>query len=385
MNTRTGLDVLLNEPNILRGQRVGLLTNATGVTRDLRPNIDAIRAAGINLVALFSPEHGLLGAANAGEHVASSIDPHTGLPIHSLYGATRKPTPEMLHGIDTLLYDLQDVGVRFYTYTATLALALEACAENKIPLVVLDRPNAINGITIEGPVLDPALQSFVGHGPLPMRFAMTLGELAKFYNAELHISAELRVIELQNWRRAMWFDETGLPWVLTSPNIPTLTTAIVYPGLCLVEGTNLSLGRGTTLPFEIVGAPWLDAYALADAMNTLNIAGARFRPISFIPSANKFANETCFGVQVHVIDRNVLRPVTLALQLLQTIYQMHPTKFEWNVAGFDRLIGDASVREKIERGVAIDSIIAEWTPGQNEFLRAREKYLLYDPAAQAAH
>ena len=346
-------------------QRVGLVTNSTGVTRDLRSNVDALREADVNLVALFSPEHGLLGAAREGEQVASSMDARTGLPVHSLYGNIRKPTRDMLAGLDVLLFDLQDVGVRFYTYTATLALTLEACAENHVPLIVLDRPNPINGITIEGPVLDPKLQSFVGHGPLPMRYAMTLGELGQFYNAELSMGAELRVIGLRGWRRAMWHDETHLPWVLPSPNMPTLSAATVYPGMCLIEGTNLSIGRGTTLPFEIVGAPWIDAHALGEAMNTLKLAGVRFRPLSFVPSANKFANENCFGVQAHVIDRNNFRPVLMTLHLIQTIRQMYSNKFEWNVAGFNRLIGDASAREKIDQGIAPASIVAAWTSRAN--------------------
>jgi len=374
----TGLDILLADPRAVSGKRVGLITNASGVTRDLRQNIDALRDAGIHLIALFSPEHGLLGAAKDGAHVSSGRDARTGLPIHSLYGDTRKPTAEMLNGIDVLLFDIQDVGVRFYTYTATLALALEACAENKIPLVVLDRPDAINGVTVEGPVLDPGLQTFVGHGPLPIRFAMTLGELAQFYNAELNIGAELRVIAMQGWRRALWYDETALPWVLPSPNMPTLATATVYPGMCLVEGTNLSIGRGTTLPFEIVGAPWIDSYALADAMNRLKLDGVRFRPIAFTPSANKFANENCFGVQVHVIDRKIYRPVTMTLNLISTIRQMYQTKFEWNVGGFNRLMGDAGVIEKIDRGESVSSMANDWQTEQDSFRKKRERYLLYD-------
>lgn len=373
-----GLDVLLADPRAWRGKRVGLLTNATGMTRDLRSNIAALRDAQINLVALFSPEHGLLGAAKEGAPVSSGRDARTGLPIHSLYGDTRKPTAEMLQGIDVVLFDIQDVGARFYTYTTTLALALEACAENKIPLIVLDRPAAINGETIEGPALDPGLQSFVGHGALPIRFALTLGELARFYNAELNIGAELQVMALQGWRRALWYDETGLPWVLPSPNMPALATATVYPGMCLLEGTNLSLGRGTTLPFEIVGAPWLDGYALADALNALQLDGVRFRPIAFTPSANKFANENCGGVQVHVSDRNIFRPVMMTLHLLSTLRQMDQTQFEWNVPGFKRLLGDASVIEKIERGEAAANIVASWRTGQASFCEKRERSLLYD-------
>ncbi|HEX7593905.1 MAG TPA: DUF1343 domain-containing protein, partial [Anaerolineae bacterium] len=233
---------------------MGLITNPTGVTRTLQSNVDALRAADVNLVALFGPEHGFSASAADATPVASARDAGTGLPIHSLYGDTRKPTTEMLAGIDVMLFDLQDVGVRFYTYTATLALTLEACAASRVRLIVLDRPNPINGVTIEGPILDPALQSFVGHGPVPIRYGMTIGELAQFYNYELNIGAELQVIEMRGWTRAMCFDETGLTWVPPSPGIPHASTTLVYPGMCFIEGTNLSEGRGTALPFEIIGS-----------------------------------------------------------------------------------------------------------------------------------
>jgi len=377
--TQTGLEILLREQlAMLKNRRVGLITNPSGVTRALQSNVDALREAGVNLIALYSPEHGLLGAAADGAPVASGRDPHTGLPIHSLYGATRKPKREMLSGVEVLLYDLQDVGVRFYTYTATLALALEACAENHLPISVLDRPNPINGITIEGPMLDPALQSFVGHGPIPLRYGLTIGELARLCNAELNIGAELQVIALRGWRRALWFDETALPWVPPSPNMPHLSTAIVYPGMCLIEGTNLSIGRGTALPFEIVGAPWVDGYALADALNALQLDGARFRATAFTPTASKFQNENCFGVQVHVTDRAALRPVTLALHLIRTLRQMHPAQFEWRAEHFDRLIGEMGAREKIERGVPTQTIVDAWASAQKEFDQQRAKYRLYD-------
>lgn len=379
MSVLTGLDVLMRDPHaLLQNQRVGLLTNPTGVTRDLRQNIDALRAASVHLVALFSPEHGLAASAAEGARVASGRDARTGLPIHSLYDTIRKPTREMLANLDILLFDLQDVGVRFYTYTVTLALTLEACAENQLPIIVLDRPNPINGITIEGPILDPTLQSFVGHGPLPIRYGMTIGELARFYNTELKINAELQVIGLEGWRRAMWGDETCLAWVPPSPNMPHISTAAVYPGMCLIEGTTLSIGRGTPLPFEIVGAPWIDGHALAEALNALGLDGVCFRPIAFMPTASKFPHENCFGVQVHVTDRNILRPLTMTLHLLSTLRQIYPRQFEWRADGFDRLLGDASVREKIDQGASISRIMDSWTPAQVQFNQKRDKYLLYD-------
>ncbi|MBI5032219.1 MAG: DUF1343 domain-containing protein [Chloroflexi bacterium] len=374
----SGLDVLLKEHlGRLNNRRIGLVTNPTGVTSSLKPNIDALRDAGVNLVALFSPEHGLLGAVADGVQVASGQDEHTGLPVHSLYGATRKPNAEMLNGIDVLLFDLQDVGVRFYTYTATLGLCLEACAEIKIPLIVLDRPNPINGNWIEGPIIAKEQQSFVGHGPLPIRFGMTMGELAQFYNSELNTCAELQIISMQGWERRMWFDETELPWVLSSPNMPHLSTAIVYPGMCLFEGTNLSVGRGTALPFETFGAPWIDSYALADAFNALGIDGAHFRPMAFTPTADKFADTLCYGVQIHVTDRNALRPVTMALYLLRTLRAMYPTPFEWIPASFNLLMGDASVMEKIDRGEAVSAIVQSWQSELDSFLRVRSNYLMY--------
>ena len=261
----------------LAHRRVGLLTNPTGVTKDLQTNYLRLCAAGVNLVALFSPEHGLAASAGECERVASGRERRTGLLLHSLYGAARRLTPELLADVDVLLYDLQDVGARFYTYTTTLALALEACAERGKTIMVLDRPNPVTGARIEGPMLDPALQSFVGHGPLPLRYGLTPGELAQFYNRTLRSGADLQVIAMRGWQRGLWFDQTGLQWVPPSPNMPRASTAIAYPGMCLLEGTNLSLGRGTALPFELAGAPWVDGEALAEALNGLQLEGVRFR------------------------------------------------------------------------------------------------------------
>lgn len=381
----TGLDVLLQEARpALTRQRVGLVTNASSVTRELRPNVDALRAAGVNLVALFGPEHGFSASAPDAAPVASARDARTGLPIYSLYGDTRQPTRAMLADVDVLLFDLQDVGVRFYTYTATLALTLAACAENHIPLIVLDRPNPINGLTLEGALLDPALQSFVGHGRLPMRYGMTLGELARFYNAELNIGAELQVIALRGWQRAMWYDDTGLHWTAPSPGIPHFATTLVYPGMCLIEGTNLSEGRGTGLPFEIVGAPWLDGHALAEELNAQNIDGARLRPLAFTPTASKHAHQVCYGVQVHVTDRAALRPVTLGLRVLQACRAQNPAQFEFLPSSwegrpphFDLLAGDARARLALESNQSLDALLREWQTALAHFDATRQNYLLY--------
>lgn len=386
MNTiTTGLDLLLQEPRpALARQRVGLITNASSVTRDLRPNVDALRAAGVNLVALFGPEHGFSASAPDAAHVASGRDARTGLPVYSLYGDTRKPTREMLADVDVMLFDLQDVGVRFYTYTATLALTLEACAENHVPLIVLDRPNPITGNIIEGARLDPALQSFVGHGPLPIRYGMTLGELARFYNAELNIGAELQVIALRDWQRAMWFDQTGLHWTSPSPGIPHFTTTVVYPGMCFIEGTNLSEGRGTGLPFEVVGAPFLDGHALAEELNARQLDGARFRPMVFTPTASKHANQVCYGIQVHVTDRDAFRPVITGLYVIEACRAQNPTRFEFLPSSwegrpphFDLLTGDARARLALESDQPIETITRAWASVLARFDATRQKYLLY--------
>lgn len=378
LSTITGLDNLLSSHlDLIRHKRLGLLTNAAGVTRQLQSNIDALREAGMDLVALYSPEHGLAAAAGHGVLIASTWDTRTGLPVYSLYGDTFKPTREMLSGLDVLLFDLQDVGVRFYTVAYTLAKALEGCVECGLPLLVLDRPNPIGGALIEGPLLDPTLQSSVGYGPLALRHGLTLGELARFYNQELHIGADLQVIPMQNWNRAMWHDETGLTWVPSSPNMPHPGTAILYPGICLVEGTNCSAGRGTPLPFEIVGAPWLDGYALAAEMNALSLEGVRFRPLTFTPTDDKFADETCSGVQVHVTEREALRPVSVGLYLIATVKRLCPDQFEWQVEHFDLLIGDGRVRAAMDRGDAVDTITDQWTQGQKDFAARRAAYLMY--------
>lgn len=382
---KNGIDILLQNPaRWLKHRRVGLITNASSVTADLHPNIDALRAAGANLVALFGPEHGFSMAAADAEKIASGIDARTGLPVFSLYGDVRKPTREMLTNVDVVLYDLQDVGVRFYTYTATLALALEACAEFGKPMIMLDRPNPINGNIIEGAVLDPALQSFVGHGPLPIRYGMTLGELAQFYNRELNINAELEIVAMDGWRREMWFDDTGLSWVPTSPNIPNFLTTIVYPGMCFVEGTNMSEGRGTGLPFENIGAPWLDGFALAEELNARRIDGVGFRPTAFTPTTSKHNGQVCGGVQVHVIDRNALRAVEMGLHVIDACRKIAPKHFEFlpsswegRPAHFDLLSGDKNTRAALIANQSIESVIKSWNENLRAFDEKRRKYLIY--------
>lgn len=378
INISTGLDILLDEKCArLKGLRVGLLTNQSSTTHDLRPNVDALRDAGANVVAFFTPEHGLSGAVGHGDRIVDSRDERTGLPIYSLYGETTRPTRAMLENIDILIYDLQDVGVRFYTYTVTLALALEACAEYGTQVLVLDRPDPITGTIVEGPILDPSLQTMVGHGPLPIRFGFTLGELAHFYNRELDLNAKLDVVLMRGWRRPMWFDQLDLQWVPPSPNIPHPGAAMLYPGMCLLEGTNVSVGRGTPLPFEIVGAPFINGYELADSLSEAHMDGVLFRPLIFTPGSDVLANECCSGIQIHITDRQTFRPVTMAMHLLAALAGLYKGKFAWRERGFDRLMGDRCVREKIDRGERVSEIMNAWSDGLERFNEKRVTYLTY--------
>jgi len=380
---RAGVNVLLRSPQkILGHSRVGLITNPTGVTRDLTSTIDAFhRDPGIELAAIFGPEHGARGDAQDAMPVESYVDPATGVPVHSLYGGTRRPTAEMLEGVDSLIFDIQDVGARFYTYASTLTYTIEAAAEEGIPLIVLDRPNPINGIEVEGKILDPRFASFVGLHPIPIRHGMSIGELARLINAG--IGAGLRVVEMEGWRRGMWFDETGLPWVQPSPNIPTLETAAVYPGTCLFEGTNVSEGRGTTRPFETIGAPWIDAARWAEALNVLGLSGVTFRPCYFTPTLSKYAGERCGGVQVHPLDPNAFRPVETSLHMIASALDLWPDGFEWLAPTydgrrhFDLLAGTDEIRESLSRGVSVEEIVASWRDELRSFLELRAGYLLY--------
>ena len=383
----TGLDVLLGDDALigeLRVRRVGLVTNASAITRRAQPILEALRAVGVNLAGLFSPEHGLTGVAVAGEAVASSIEPRTGLPVHSLYGSTKKPTPAMLSGIDVMLFDLQDVGARFYTYTTTLAYTLAACAENGVELIVLDRPNPIGGIEIEGPVLEAGFESFVGHGKLPIRYGLTMAELARLYAAldpaTRSSAIGLRTIRMRGWQRGMHFDATYLPWAAPSPNMPHAGTALLYPGLGPAgEGANLSIGALTPLPFERIGAPWLDGETLATKMNELELPGVRFRATRFVPTARQYcyADVVCHGVQVHVMTPVTFRPIATGLHLMHTIKRMHPSDWHWNASHFDLLMGNAHTRTELDAGASVAELMRGWQAGQGAFEAARREVMLY--------
>ncbi|WP_334179392.1 DUF1343 domain-containing protein [Pseudoxanthomonas sp.] len=384
---RLGIDVLLEQRlDLLRGKRVGLVTNATGVDGQLRSSVDRLSAhPGFTLVALFGPEHGVRGDVQAGDKVASSRDAVTDLPVHSLYGEHREPTAAMLAGIDVLVFDIQDVGTRFYTYPYTLAGVMRAAKRAGIPVVVTDRPDPMGGVRVEGPVLEPALASFVGMFPIPLRHGMTLGELASLFNAEFGIGAELHVVTMQGWRRGEEPLRGALPWVPPSPNMPTPDTALVYPGTGLLEGTNVSEGRGTTRPFETLGAPWVDARALADRLNAMQLPGVRFRTTWFTPSFSKHAGQACAGVQLHVTDRATFRPVRTGIAVLKALHDQHPKDFAFlpgDPPFFDRLSGVPWLRGAIARGDGIDAIEARWAPALEQFRAVRQRYLLYPERGQ---
>ncbi len=371
----SGIDVLRSDGfSALQGKRIGLVTNHTGRARDGATTIDLLHAAkGVSVVRLFSPEHGIRGILDA--NVPSSTDEKTGLTIQSLYGDTRRPTAAMFEGIDTMVIDLQDIGARFYTYMTTMAYVMEEAAKHKVAVVVLDRPNPIGGYQIEGPTLDKAALSFVGYFPMPIRHGMTLGELARLFNAENKIGANLNVIQLRNWRRDAYFDATGLPWINPSPNMRNLIQATLYPGIGAIEGTNVSVGRGTDTPFEQVGAPWIDGVALADALNARNIPGIRFYPVRFTPTSNKYANEECGGVFMIVTDRTALRPVRVGLEIAVLLNKLYGAKFDLESA--ERLFGSKEGLARIRAGADPTEVVNMWAAGEARWRTLRAKYLLY--------
>ena len=372
----TGLDVLREagfEP--LVGARVGLVTNQTGRARDGATTIDLLAAApGVELVALFSPEHGIRGVMDG--PVSSSRDTRTGLPIHSLYGDTRRPTAEMLQGLDTLVVDLQDVGARFYTYATTMAYLLEAAAARGLRVMVLDRPNPIGGVDVEGPILDESSTGFTGYFPSPVRHGLTLGELARLFNTERGIGAELEVIRMRGWQRETWFDQTGLRWVDPSPNMRNLHQALLYPGIGAIEGSNLSVGRGTDTPFEQIGAPWIDGPELARELNTRRLPGVRVYPLRFSPSSSRFAGELCEGVFFIVTDRDAVRPVRLGLEVAAALYRLYGDQFDLDAVA--RLFGSRDTLARIRAGDPPWEIAAGWAEGEAAWRRLRVPYLLYD-------
>ena len=371
----TGIDLLREEQFArLRGARVALLTNRSGLARDGVRTIDLLHAApDVELAVLLSPEHGL--GADAEGSVADARDPLTSLPIHSLYGETRRPTARMLERVDAVVVDLQDAGARFYTYAATLAYVLEAAAERGVRVVVLDRPNPIGGAAVEGPLLDADQTGFTGYLPMPVRHGMTLGELARLFNAEREIGVELEVVPLRGWRRDLWFDETGLTWVNPSPNLRSVTQAALYPGIGAIEGANLSVGRGTDTPFERLGAPWVDGAALAERLNARRLPGVRAYPVTFIPAAGPYAGELCRGIHLIVTDRDALRPVRLGVEIAAALYQRHGERFE--IDRTLRLLGSRETLQRIKDGDDPAAVAASWAAGEQAWRARRAPYLLY--------
>jgi uncharacterized protein YbbC (DUF1343 family) len=335
----------------------------------------------VTITALYSPEHGIYGIQEAGRKIKSGTEPTYQLPIYSLYGKARKPTREMLGDIDILVFDIQDIGARFYTYIYTMSLAMEAAAECGTRFVVLDRPNPINGIQVEGSILEPQYASFVGLYPIPVRHGMTVGELAKIFNEKGWLSngvrAELIVIPMKGWCRSMWYNQTGLSFIKPSPNMTSLETATVYPGLCLLEGTNVSEGRGTHLPFRQFGAPWIDSENLAARLNKLNMSGVRFDPTTFTPVSSKYKGQKCYGVKVSIIDRNLFEPFWSGVLIVNEVYRTYPDAFQWKAKYFDRLCGTSVIREAITTQSSLEKLREKWQVGLKDFLEMRKKYLIY--------
>jgi uncharacterized protein YbbC (DUF1343 family) len=374
-DVRAGIDVLRGERfERLRGAHVGLITNASGRARDGTSSVDLFASApGVRLVALFTPEHGL--GADLDGKVADGVDGRTGFPVYSLYGDALAPAAESLAGIDTLVFDVQDVGTRFFTYASTMRLAMEVARDHDLRFVVLDRPNPIDGIDVSGPVLFPSVRSFVNYHALPVRHGMTVGELAVMFDADDHLGVALSVVPMQGWRRESYGDETGLPWVNPSPNLHNVQQALLYPALGLLEATNLSVGRGTDAPFERVGAPWMDADALAAMLASEALPGVVFAPEAFTPSADRYAGQSCRGVHVAVRDRDRFEPVRTGLAIARALRRLHP--HDWDFAKLERLVGDPRTIRAIDAGWPLAAITDTYRTELLAFANRREKYLLY--------
>ncbi len=386
---RTGIEVLVNDRiGSLGGQRIGLVCNQASVLPDLRHAADVFfEHPDIDLTTLFGPQHGIRGDVQYNMiETPHAADERTGIMVYSLYSETREPTEEMVAGVDTIVIDLQDVGCRIYTFIYTMANCMIAAKKFGKKIVVCDRPNPIGGNVAEGNITEHEFKSFVGQYELPTRHGMTIGELARMFNEHFGIGCELEVIEMEGWRREMWGDETGLPWVLPSPNIPDVDTCVVFPATVHFEGTELSEGRGTTLPFLLNGAPFIDPYAWADELSKFNFPGVAFRPAYFRPTFCEFAGETCGGVQIHVTDREAFTPVIVGVAMVKTIYDMYTSEFEWRQNAYeyvfdknpmDVVCGTDKIRKAIESGVSIKEIGGSWTAGLSDFLETRRPYLIY--------
>lgn len=386
MTVRIGLEVLLeSQLDLVRGKRIGLLASPSSIDSNLISTVERLyHSPDVKLTALFGPEHGIRGTVQAGDKINSGMDALTRLPVYSLYGETRQPTPAMLESLDVLIYDLQECGLRFYTYLSTLAYVMHAAAEASLPLIVLDRPNPITGTIVEGGILENDYRSFVGAYPIPIRHGMTAGEIAVYLNTVYAIGCDLQVVLMQGWQRSMWMDDTGMPFVPPSPNIPALSTLTVYPATCLFEGTNLSEGRGTTKPFEYIGAPWMDAERFASALNQRNLAGVRFRSVDFVPMFSKYAHERCAGFQIYLTDRERFRPVQTTLAILEELGTRYPEQLafpsfheEGSHFMLDLLSGSSKLRTQLAAGSSLGALSGQWEQEHQRFTVERKPFLLY--------
>ena len=372
---QTGLDVLEAQKfAALRGKRIGIITNHTGLNSQGKSTIELLtHAPGVQVVALFSPEHGLAGRLD--DKVSSSKDPSTGLQVFSLYDENRRPTDEMLRGIDALVFDIQDAGVRFYTYTATLGYCMEEAAKRRIAFYVLDRPNPIGGEIVEGPMLDADKTSFVGYYPLPVRYGLTIGELAQFFNTENHINADLHVVAMKNWHRNYFFESTGIRWIPPSPNLRTMKGAITYPGLEVLQNAGVSVGRGTETPFEQFGAPWMDGEKVAAALNAAQLPGLRFVAQPFIPVSGLYIGRRCGGVGIRIGDRAAVRAMRLGIQIAVILEKLYPQEFA--VEKTMTLLSNSKTVEELKNGASAAEILASWQSALADFDQVRRKYFLY--------
>lgn len=386
---KTGADLIIEKYfDIIKGKKIGLTTNHTGLLHDGTHLVDVLHKKNdVEIIALFGPEHGIRGDAPDGLSITHGADAKTGITVYSLYGKVNKPTKEMLKDVDILMFDIQDVGARFYTYISTLFYILQAGAENNIPVIILDRPNPINGVNVDGPILDMKYTSFVGIAPLPIMHGMTVGELAVYFNEEKllgeNLKADLTVIKVETWQRVQYFNDIFDNWVNPSPNIPNLNAAIVYPGVCLIEGTNVSEGRGTYEPFLTIGAPFIDSEKLIEELNSLNIKGASFNGIEYIPveiqnmaNSPKYENETCNGIKIFITDRNSFEPVKFGVKLIYALHKLFP-EFKFNESRFNKLAGTNKLLEAIKNGIKPEDIFKSWESELSDFNKIRTKHLLY--------
>ncbi|SFS86463.1 exo-beta-N-acetylmuramidase NamZ family protein [Marininema halotolerans] len=381
-DVKTGLQVLLEHPNLVEGKRVGLITNPTGITASYEHGLDAMLRQGIDVQKVYGPEHGVRGTEQAGDTPGSFEDPRTGLPFINLYGKKPEEMIPLFDGVDVLIFDIQDVGTRYYTYIYTMAYAMEAAAQAGKPFMVLDRPNPIDGIHMEGPVLDPSYQSFVGLYPIPQRHGMTVGELAQLFRGEfLTHKPKLQVVRMKGWHRKDGYSDTHLPWVPPSPNMPTVETAQVYPGTGMIEGTNLSEGRGSTRPFELMGAPYIRGWELAEQLNKAKLPGVAFREAAFTPTFSKYQGETVKGIQIYVTDSDRFRPVLTGLTIIQTVKELYPEDFAWRKDGdnywIDKLTGSDRVRKGMDQGESAHAMEVIFKRELEPFKHLRKPYLLY--------